>query len=63
MPARSPRRLRRADSIAGDGNFAAGEVTETQTQNHNIATVRIYDAVGARYVRGDYTFHAWLGDE
>lgn len=42
-------------------NFAAGDVTETQTQNHNIATVRIYDAVGARYVRGDYTFHAWLG--
>ena len=42
-------------------NFEAGEVTETQTQNHNIATVRIYDAVGARYVRGDYTFHAWLG--
>lgn len=42
-------------------NHAAGEVTETQTQNHNIATVRIYDAVGARYVRGDYTFHAWLG--
>ncbi len=41
-------------------NFAAGEVTETQTQNHNIATVRIYGAVGARYVRGDYTFHAWL---
>jgi hypothetical protein len=42
-------------------NFEAGEVTETQTQNHNIATVRIYNAVGARYVRGDYTFHAWLG--
>jgi hypothetical protein len=42
-------------------NFEAGAVTETQTQNHNIATVRIYDAVGARYVRGDYTFHAWLG--
>jgi L-amino acid N-acyltransferase YncA len=41
-------------------NFEAGEVTETQTQNHNIATVRVYDAVGARYVRGDYTFHAWL---
>jgi hypothetical protein len=41
-------------------NFEAGEVTETQTQNHNIATVRIYDAVGARYVRADYTFHAWL---
>ena len=42
-------------------NFEAGAVTETQTQNHNIATVRIYGAVGARYVRGDYTFHAWLG--
>ena len=41
-------------------NHAAGDVTETQTQNHNIATVRIYDAVGARYVRSDYTFHAWL---
>jgi hypothetical protein len=34
-------------------NHAAGEVTETQTQNHNIATVRIYDAVGARYVLAD----------
>jgi hypothetical protein len=44
-------------------NHANGEVTETQTQNHNIATVRIYDAVGARYVRADYTFHAWLGEE
>jgi hypothetical protein len=42
-------------------NHQAGEVTETQTQNHNIATVRVYTAVGARYVRGDYTFHAWLG--
>jgi hypothetical protein len=42
-------------------NHAAGEVTETQTQNHNVATVRILDAVGAKYVRGDYTFHAWLG--
>lgn len=41
-------------------NYEAGGVTETQTQNHNIATVRVYDAVGARYVRGDYTFHAWL---
>jgi hypothetical protein len=47
-------------TLAAD-NHAAGEVTETQTQNHNIATVRIYDAVGARYVRADYTFHAWLG--
>jgi hypothetical protein len=41
-------------------NYEAGEVTETQTQNHNIATVRVYDAVGARYVRGEYAFHAWL---
>ncbi len=41
-------------------NYERGEVTETQTQNHNIATVRIYDAVGARYVRGEYTFHVWL---
>jgi len=43
-------------------NHASGEVTETQTQNHNIATVRIYDAVGARYVRANYTFLAWLGE-
>lgn len=47
-------------SLAMD-NFAAGDATETQTQNHNVATVRIYEAVGAKYVRGDYTFHAWLG--
>lgn len=46
-------------SLAAE-NHANGHVTETQTQNHNIATVRIYDAVGARYVRSDYTFHAWL---
>ena len=30
-------------------------------ENHNIATVRVYSAVGAQYVRADYTFHAWLG--
>jgi hypothetical protein len=42
-------------------NYHAGEATETQTQNHNVATVRIYEAVGARYVRADYTMHAWLG--
>jgi L-amino acid N-acyltransferase YncA len=42
-------------------NYEAGEVTETQTQNHNVPTVRIYNAVGAQYVRADYTFHAWLG--
>jgi len=41
-------------------NFKAGAATETQTQNHNIATVRVYNAVGAQYVRADYTFHAWL---
>lgn len=41
-------------------NYQAGAVTETQTQNHNVATVRIYEAVGAQYVRADYTFHAWL---
>jgi hypothetical protein len=43
-------------------NHAAREVTETQTQNHNVATVRVYEAVGARYVRADYTFHLWMGD-
>lgn len=43
-------------------NFAAGEVTETQTQNHNVATVRVYEAVGARYVRAEYTFHLWMGE-
>lgn len=42
-------------------NYQRGDVTETQTQNHNIATVRVYSAVGAQYVRADYTFHAWLG--
>jgi hypothetical protein len=42
-------------------NYLAGAVTETQTQNHNVSTVRIYEAVGAEYVRADYTFHLWLG--
>jgi hypothetical protein len=41
-------------------NYEAGAVTETQTQNHNVATVQIYEAVGAQYVRGDYTFHKHL---
>jgi hypothetical protein len=41
-------------------NHQAGEVTETHTQNHNVPTIRVYEAVGARYVRADYTFHAWL---
>jgi hypothetical protein len=42
-------------------HYQAGAVTETQTQNHNVPTVRVYEAVGAQYVRGEYTFHAWLG--
>jgi hypothetical protein len=42
-------------------NFQAGAVTETQTQNHNVSMVRIYEAVGAEYARADYTFHLWLG--
>ncbi len=38
-------------------------VAECQTQNYNFSTVRIYEAVGAHYVRGEYTLHAWLGRE
>jgi hypothetical protein len=37
-----------------------GGVAETQTQNYNYSTVRIYEAVGAHYVRGEYTMHMWL---
>jgi hypothetical protein len=36
-------------------------VAECQTQNYNFPTVRIYEAVGAHYVRGEYTMHCWLG--
>ena len=36
-------------------------VAECQTQNYNFSTVRIYEAVGAHYVRAEYTLHAWLG--
>lgn len=36
-------------------------VAECQTQNYNFPTVRIYETVGAHYVRGEYTLHAWLG--
>jgi hypothetical protein len=43
-------------------NHAQGAVTEAQTQNYNFPTVRVYEAVGAQYIRADYTFHAWLGD-
>jgi hypothetical protein len=38
-----------------------GGVAECQTQNHNFSTIRIYEAVGARYVRAEYTFHLALG--
>ena len=37
-----------------------GGVAECQTQNYNFATVRIYEAVGAHYVRAEYTLHTWL---
>jgi hypothetical protein len=36
-------------------------VAECQTQNYNFPTVRIYEAVGAHYVRAEYTLHCWLG--
>jgi hypothetical protein len=32
-------------------------VAECQTQNYNFATIRIYEAVGAHYVRAEYTLH------
>jgi hypothetical protein len=35
-------------------------VAECQTQNYNFPTIRIYEAVGAHYVRGEYTLHANL---
>lgn len=35
-------------------------VAECQTQNYNFPTVRVYEAVGAHYVRGEYTLHAWM---
>jgi RimJ/RimL family protein N-acetyltransferase len=38
-----------------------GGVAECQTQNYNFPTIRIYEAVGAHYVRADYTLHCWLG--
>jgi hypothetical protein len=40
-----------------------GAVAEGQTQNQNFPTVRVYEAVTARYVRADYTCHAWFGPE
>ena len=41
-------------------HFERGDASESQTQNHNIATVRLYEAVGFRYIRTEYTMHAWL---
>ena len=38
-----------------------GGVAECQTQNYNFPTIRIYEAVGAHYVRAEYTLHRWLG--
>jgi hypothetical protein len=39
-----------------------GGVAECQTQNYNFPTIRIYEAVGAHYVRAEYTLHCWLGE-
>jgi hypothetical protein len=35
-------------------------VAECQTQNYNFPTIRIYEAVGAHYVRAEYTLHRWV---
>jgi hypothetical protein len=35
-------------------------VAECQTQNYNFPVIRIYEAVGAHYVRAEYTLHRWL---
>ena len=37
-------------------------VAECQTQNYNFATIRIYEAVGAHYVRAEYTLHKYAGE-
>jgi hypothetical protein len=34
-----------------------GGVAECQTQNFNFPVIRVYEAVGAHYVRAEYTFH------
>jgi hypothetical protein len=41
--------------------YERGGVAEGQTQNYNFPTVRLYEAVGGKYVRADYTFHGWFG--
>lgn len=38
-----------------------GAVAECQTQLSNFPVIRIYESVGFRYVRAEYTLHAWLG--
>ncbi|MGH9174912.1 MAG: GNAT family N-acetyltransferase [Vicinamibacterales bacterium] len=35
-------------------------VAECQTQNYNFPVIRIYEAVGAHYVRAEYTLHRWI---
>ena len=35
-------------------------VAECQTQNYNFPVIRVYEAVGAHYVRAEYTLHRWL---
>jgi hypothetical protein len=35
-------------------------VAECQTQNYNFPVIRVYEAVGAHYVRAEYTLHCWL---
>jgi hypothetical protein len=40
---------------------ARNGVAECQTQNYNFPTIRIYEAVGAHYVRAEYTLHAYFG--
>jgi hypothetical protein len=47
-------------ATAAIDNHAAGALTEASTQNANFAMVRVLEAVGAQYARGDYTFHAWI---
>ena len=40
---------------------AINGIAEYQTQNYNFPVIRVYEAAGARYVRAEYTLHAWLG--
>lgn len=41
--------------------YEHGGLAECQTQNHNFPVIRIYEAIGARYVRAEYTLQAWIG--